>query len=81
MTIAIRHHYVRQHVLQYEYKCLLIDISDRSENTFTMFFDPQNIGLETCYMQLSLILAKLWRKIDFSLMELIFCAITCVEHI
>ena len=45
-----------------------MDISDRSENSFTMFFDPQNIGLETCYTQLSLILAELWQKIDFSLM-------------
>ena len=50
MTIALGPHYAGQHVLQYEYKCLLMDISDRSENSFTMFFDPQNIGLETCYM-------------------------------
>ena len=48
MTIAREPHYVGQHVLQYEYKCLLMDTSDRSENSFTMFFDPQNIGLETC---------------------------------
>ena len=67
--------------LQYEYKCLLIDISDRSENSFTMFIDLQNIGLETCYTQLSLILAELWRKIDFSLMAAIFCAITYIRHI
>ena len=46
---------------------------DRSENSFTVFFDPQNIGLETCYMQLSLLLAELWPKIDFSLMAAIFC--------
>ena len=65
-------HHVGQHVLQYEYKCLLVDITDRSENSFTMFVDPQNIGLETCYMQLSLILAELWLKIDFSLMAAIF---------
>ena len=76
MTIAIGPQYVGQHVFQYEYKCLLMDISDRSESSFTMFFDPQNIGLETCYMQLSLILAELWRKIDFSLMAAIVCAIT-----
>ena len=49
-----------------------MDISDRSEKTITMFFDPQNIGLETRYMQLSLILGELWRKIDFSLMAAIF---------
>ena len=36
-----------------------------AENSFTMFFDPQNIGLETCYTQLSLLLAELWRKLDF----------------
>ena len=72
MTIAREPHYVRQHVLQYEYKCLLMDISDRSESIFTVFFDPQNLGLETCYIQLSLILAELWRKIDFSLMAAIF---------
>ena len=30
-------------------------MSDRSENSFTMFFGPQNIGLETFYMQLYLI--------------------------
>ena len=59
MTIAIGPYYVGQHVLQYEYKCLLMDLSDRSENTFIMFFGPQNIGLETCYMQLSLILADI----------------------
>ena len=72
-----------QHVLQYEYKCLLIimDTSDRSENSFTMFFDPQNIGLETCSTRLSLILTELWRKIDFSLMAAIFCAITYIRHI
>ena len=58
MTITRGPHYVGQHVLQYEYTCLLMDISDRSENSFTMFFDPQNIGLKTCYMQLSLILAE-----------------------
>ena len=81
MTIAIVPHYVEQHVLQYEYKCLLMDISDRSENSCTMFFDPQNIGLKTCYMQLSLLLAELWRKIDFLLMAATFCAITCVRHI
>ena len=81
MQIAMGPHYVRQHVLQYEYKCLLMDISDRSENSLTMFFDPQNIGLETCYMQLPLILAELWLKIDFSLMAALFCAITCVRHI
>ena len=52
------------------------DISDHSENSFLMFFDPQNIGLETCYEQLSLILAELWRKIDFSLMAAIFCTIS-----
>ena len=62
MTTAREPHYVGQHVLQYKYKCLLMDISDRSENSFTMFFDPQNIGLETCYTQLSLILAELWRQ-------------------
>ena len=81
MTIAREPHYVGQHVLQYENKCLLMDTSDRSENSFTMFFDPQNIGLETCYTQLSLILAELWRKIDFSLMAAIFCAITYIRHI
>ena len=58
-----------------------MDISDRSENSFTMLFDPQNIGLETCYTELSLILAELWRKIDFSLMAEIFCAITYIRHI
>ena len=41
-----------------------------------MFFDYQNIGLETCYVQLSLILAELWRKIDFSLMAVLFCTLT-----
>ena len=81
MTIVIGPHYGGQHVLQYEYKCLLVDISDRSENSFTMLFDPQNIGLETCYMQLSLILAELWRQIDFSLMAAIFYAITYIRHI
>ena len=30
-----------------------------------MFFDPQNIGLKTCYVQLSLILAELLRKSRF----------------
>ena len=39
-----------------------MDISDRSENSLTMFFDPKNIGLETYYMQLPLILAELWLK-------------------
>ena len=58
-----------------------MDISDRSENSFTMFFDPQNIGLEICYAQLSLILAELWQKIDFSLMTAIFYAITYIRHI
>ena len=72
MTIARYPYYAGHHVLQYEYKCLLMGISDRSENSFTMFFDLQNIGLETCYIQLSLILAELWRKIDFSLMAAIF---------
>ena len=81
MPISTGPHYVGQRFLQYEYKCLLMDISDRFQNSFTMFFDPQNIGLETCYMQLSLILAELWRKIDFSIMAAIFCAITCVRHI
>ena len=81
MTIAREPHYVGQYVLQYEYKWLLIDISDRSENSFTMFFDPQNIGLETCYTELSLILAELWRKIYFSLMAAIFSAITYIRHI
>ena len=42
-----------------------MDISDRSENSFTLVFDPQNIGLETCYAQLSLILAELWPKKTF----------------
>ena len=65
----------------YEYKCLLMDILDRSENNFTLFFAPQNIGLKTFYMQLSLLLAELWRQIDFSLMAEIFCAITCARHI
>ena len=81
MTIARGPHYVGQHVFQYEYKCLLMDISDRSENSFTVFFNPQNIGLETCYVHLSLILAELWRKIDFSLMAAIFYTIACVRHI
>ena len=81
MTIAREPRYVGQHVLQYEYKCLLMDTSDLSENSFTMFFDPQNIGPETCSTQLSLILAELWRKIDFSLMASIFCAITYIRHI
>ena len=57
MTIVREPHHVGQHALQYEYKCLLMDIADHSENSFTMFFDPQNIGLETCYTQLSLISA------------------------
>ena len=57
------------------------DISDHSENSFVMSFGSQNISLETCYVQLSLILAELWRKIDFSLMTAIFCTITCVRHI
>ena len=81
MTIAIGPHYVGQHVLQYEYKCLLTDISGRSKNSFTLFFDPQNIGLETCYMQLYIILAEIWRKIDFSLLAATFCKITSVRHI
>ena len=83
MTLAREPHYVGQHVLQYEYKCLLMDISDRSENSFTMFFNPQNIGLEICYAQLSLILAELWRKIkiDFSLMAAIFYVITYIRPI
>ena len=34
------------------------DISDHSENSCIMFFDPQNIGLETCYMQLSAVDGK-----------------------
>ena len=58
MTIERELHYVGQHVLQYEYKCLLMDISDCSEKSFTMFFDPQNIGLKK-KMQLFLILAEL----------------------
>ena len=29
------------------------DISDLSENSLIMFFDPQNVGLETYYVQLS----------------------------
>ena len=81
MTIAREPHYLGQHVLQYKYKCLLMDISDRSENSFTMFSDPQNIGLETCYTQLSLILAEPWQKINFSLIAAIFCAITYNRHI
>ena len=52
-----------------------------AENSVTRFFDPQNIGSETCYTQLSLILAELWRKLDFSLMAAIFCAITYIRHI
>ena len=40
-----------------------------------MLLDPKNIGLESCYVQLSLILAELWRKIYFSLMAAIFCTI------
>ena len=40
MTIAREPHYVGKHVFQYEYKCFLMDISDRSENSFTMVFDP-----------------------------------------
>ena len=81
MTIAREPHYVGQLVLQYEYKCLLMDTSDRSENSLTMLFYPQNIGLDTCSTQLSLILAELWRKIYFSLMAAIFCAITYIRHI
>ena len=81
MTIARGPDYIGQHVVQYEYKCLLMDISDRSENNFTMFFDPQNIGLKFCFVQLSLILVELWRKIDFSLIAAIFCTIACVRHI
>ena len=81
IKIARESHYVEQHVLQYEYKCLFMDISDRSEHSFTMFFHPRNIGLETCYTRLSLILAELWRKIDFSLMVAIFGAITYSRHI
>ena len=57
------------------------DISDHSENSFLMLFDPQNIGLVTCYVQLSLILAELWRKIDFSLMVALFCKLSCVRQI
>ena len=57
------------------------DISDHSENSFIMFFDPQNIGLETFYVQLSLILAELWRKIDFLLMAALFCTLSCVSQI
>ena len=81
MTIARGPHLVGQKVFQYEYKCLLMDISDRSEKSFNIFFDPQNIGLKTCYMQLSLILAELWRKMSFLVMAAIFCAIACVRHI
>ena len=81
MPIAREPHNGGQHVLQYEYKCLLTDISDRSENSFTMLFDPQNIGLGTCYTQSFLILAELWRKIYFSLMAAIFCAIKYIRHI
>ena len=46
-----------------------------------MFLDPRNIGLETCYLQLSSILAELWRTIDFSLMAALFCIQVCVRHI
>ena len=53
----------------------------RSHIKFIMFFDPQNIGLETFYVQLSLILAELWRKIDFLLMAALFCTLSCVSHI
>ena len=36
------------------------NLSVHVENSFIiMFFDPQNVGLETCYVQLSLILAEL----------------------
>ena len=81
MTITNEPHYVGQQVLQYEYKCFLMDISDRSENSFSMFFDLQYIGLETCNTKLSLILAELWRKMFFSLMAAIFRPITYTRHI
>ena len=60
------------------------DISDHSDqitNRFIMFFDLPNIGLETCYVQLSIILAELSWKIDFSLMVALFFTLSCVSHI
>ena len=80
MTIAREPHYVGQHVssthtsaFSWTYQIAL--------KIVLLFFDPQNIGLKTCYTQLSLILAELWRKIDLPLMAAIFCAITYVRHI
>ena len=46
-----------------------------------VIFYPQNIGLEICYVQLSLLLTELWRNIDFSLMAALFCTLSCVRHI
>ena len=38
-----------------------------------MLFDPQNMGLDTLFVQLSAILAEIWRIVDFSVMAALIC--------
>ena len=45
-----------------------MDISDHVKNSFIMFVDPQNMGLDTLFVQLSAILAEIYLNIHFSVM-------------
>jgi hypothetical protein len=49
------------------------DTRSHLRHRFIMIFDPRNMGLEPLIMQLSAILAVIWRTLDFPVMAALIC--------
>ena len=44
------------------------EASGHFENCIILFFDPQNMGIDTSFDQLSLLMTEIWQIIDFCIM-------------
>ena len=50
-----------------------MDLSHHIKNSVIMLADPQNMGVDTLFVQLSAILVEIWRKVDYSVMAALIC--------
>ena len=51
----------------------MLDTSDHFKNSFIMFLDLQNIGLDNLIVEICALLAEIWRNIHFSVMASLIC--------
>jgi len=51
----------------------LKDSSIHSLNVFIIIFNPENMGIETCFVKIYALLAKIQPKTSFSVMAALIC--------